>query len=184
MTFILHPLFYLATRALNEENTQRRKLNMENNETVNQATTPEAENKTFTQAELDAIVSERLKRERSKYEGYEDLKAKAAKLDELEAASKTELQKATEKAQKLETELNNLKKAESVREIREKVATEKGIPVSLLTADTEEDCVKQAEGILSFANPNGYPNVKDGGETNITTKKSTREQFADWLKKT
>ncbi len=158
------------------------------NETVNQEPAtieePTTEERRFTQAELDKVVADRLARERQKYEGFEDLKAKAARLDELEAASKTELQKATEKAQKLETELNNLKKAESVREIREKVATEKGIPVSLLTADTEEDCVKQAEGILSFANPNGYPNVKDGGETNITTKKSTREQFADWLKKT
>ena len=47
--------------------------------------------KTFTQAELDAVVKDRLKREREKYSDYEDLKAKAAKFDEAEEANKTEL---------------------------------------------------------------------------------------------
>ena len=51
-----------------------------NNETVKQETV--VEERTFTQAELDAIVSDRLKRERSKYEGFEDLKAKAAKVSQ------------------------------------------------------------------------------------------------------
>jgi hypothetical protein len=155
---------------------------MENKETVNQeATTNE---KTFTQTELDAIVSERLKRERAKYEGYEDLKAKADKLDAIEEASKTELQKAMEKAHSLETELNSLKKAESVRLIREKVAKETGIPMasmSLLTGETEEACQEQAKAILAIAQPNtSYPQLKDGGELTTTMKSSTRQQFAEW----
>ena len=44
-------------------------------ETVNQEQTTEAP-KTFTQQEMDAIIADRLKRERSKYEGFEDYKAK------------------------------------------------------------------------------------------------------------
>ena len=155
---------------------------MENKETVNQEAI-ESE-KTFTQQELDAIVSDRLKRERAKYEGFEDLKAKAEKLDAIEEASKTELQKATERAQALETELNSLKKAESVRLIREKVAKETGIPMasmSLLTGETEEACQEQAKAILSIAQPNtNYPQLKDGGELTTTMKLSTRQQFADW----
>ena len=75
-------------------------------ETVNQEATIENEvpaaEKTFTQKELDAIVAERLKRERTKYEGFDELKAKAAKFDELEEASKSELQKVTERAEKLQ----------------------------------------------------------------------------------
>lgn len=140
-----------------------------------------AEEKTFTQAELDAIVSDRLKRERSKYEGFEDLKAKAAKLDELEEANKTELQKATERAQALENELNGLKKADEIRKLREKVAKEKGVPAELLHGDDEETCGTEADGILSFAKANGgYPTVKDGGEVTNTNKVSTRQQFAEW----
>lgn len=52
--------------------------------------------KTFTQAELDRIVSDRLKREREKFGDVDDLRQKAQKYDELEASQKTELQKATD----------------------------------------------------------------------------------------
>lgn len=57
------------------------------------------ENKTFTQEEVDNIVSSRLKREGAKYADYEELKAKASKFDEMEEANKSELQKANEKLQ-------------------------------------------------------------------------------------
>lgn len=56
--------------------------------------------KTFTQEELDAIVQDRLKRAVPK--DYEELKAKAAKVDEAEEAAKTDLQK--EKEARLESE--------------------------------------------------------------------------------
>lgn len=46
-----------------------------------------------SQEELDRIVGQRLARERSKFADYDDLKAKAAKFDEVDSASKTELQK-------------------------------------------------------------------------------------------
>lgn len=148
-------------------------------ETVNQETV--VEEKTFTQAELDAIVSDRLKRERTKYEGFEEYKEKAAKLDELEEASKTELQKATERARALEAELDGLKKAEEIRTMRDKVSTETGVPANLLSADTEEACRGQAESILAFASKNGsYPSLKDGGEVANTNKGTTKQQFAKW----
>lgn len=157
-------------------------------ETVKQETTNTpnggAEEKTFSQAELDAIVSDRLKRERAKYEGFDDLKAKAAKYDELEESNKTELQKATEKALALETELNNLKKTEELRNLRAKVAKEKGVPAELLHGDDEASCATEADTLLSFAKSNGgYPTVKDGGEVTNVSKMSTRQQFADWLNK-
>ena len=46
-----------------------------------------------SQDELDRIVGQRLARERSKYADYDDLKAKAAKFDEADQASKSEMQK-------------------------------------------------------------------------------------------
>ena len=60
--------------------------------------------KTFTQAEIDAIIKERLEREKSKYADYPDLKQKAAKLQEIEDAQKTELEKLQERLGQLETQ--------------------------------------------------------------------------------
>ena len=138
------------------------------------------EERTFTQDELNAIVSDRLKRAESKYEDYEELKAKAEKLDKIEEENKSELERATERAQALEAELDGIKKANEVRNIRQKVAEETGVPVSLITGDTEEECKAQAEAINAYAKPTGYPAVKDGGEVHQVGKPTTREQFAQW----
>ena len=137
---------------------------MSENATVpTQENNAEGQNRTFTQEELNAIVGKRLAEEKSKFADYEDLKAKASKFDEMEEANKSELQKATERANALETELNGLKKAEEVRVMRENVAKETGIPSNLLTGTTEEECKAQAEAIKAYAQPSGYPKVKDGG---------------------
>lgn len=55
--------------------------------------------KTFTQADLDRIVSDRLSRERSKYSDYEQVKAKASELDELKESQASETEKALKNAQ-------------------------------------------------------------------------------------
>lgn len=122
--------------------------------------TEEMPERTFTQAEMDAIIGDRLNRERKKYADYEDLKAKAEKFDELKNASKTELQKATEKATALEQELNTLKTQQKVAAIRAKVAQEMGVPADLLFGEEEEACKKQAEAILKFAQPDTYPGIR------------------------
>ena len=152
-------------------------------ETVNQENatnvTEQAE-KTFTQAELDQIIADRLKRERDKYPDYDSLKEKAARLDQIEEDAKSELQKAQEKAEKLQAELSAMRHQEEVRSIRDRVAQTTGVPASLLTGDTEEACTEQATGILSFKSSTGYPVVKDGGEIQKTVEGSTRQQFAEW----
>jgi len=56
--------------------------------------------KTFTQAELERIIGERLGKERAKYADYEDLKTKAARLEEIEAANRSEQEKAVDKARR------------------------------------------------------------------------------------
>ena len=161
-------------------------------ETVNQAThaasgaaqTPpeQTAGKTFTQAELDAILADRLARERAKYPDYEALKAKAAKFDAAEESGKSELQKATDRAAALKSELDELKKQNAMRETREKVAKEKGVPANLLTGEDEEACKAQADAILAFAKPAGYPQLRDAGESNVSNKAATRDKFAEWAK--
>ena len=154
----------------------------ENATVTTQENNAEGQNRTFTQEELNAIVGKRLAEEKSKFADYEDLKAKASKFDEMEEANKSELQKATERANALETELNGLKKAEEVRLMRENVAKETGIPSNLLTGTTEEECKAQAEAIKAYAQPSGYPKVKDGGEI-PKPNGSTQQQFADFVSK-
>lgn len=153
------------------------------NETVNQETqNVGGEQKTFTQEEVNSIVAERLGRDRQKYADYDSLKEKAEQFDKLQEANKSELEKANDRANKLEIELADLKKANQVREIRSKISKETGVPVELLTADNEEDCKSQALAINAFAKPNGYPSVPDGGEVGGTLKASPREQFAEAIK--
>lgn len=150
-------------------------------ETVNQVTT-EQTGRTFTQEELDAIVSDRLKRDRQKYADYEELKTKAQAYDEAREAEKTELEKATERAAALQTELDQLKHDSSVRELRDKVSLETGVPALLLKAETEDEMREMAKAILDFHNPS-YPAVKDAGEVSHIGKQTTKQQFADWADK-
>lgn len=145
------------------------------------ATTPDKpEEKKFTQEEVNSFFNKRYGELMAKVNEYEE---KAKKFDEMEEANKTELQKALEKAEKLETELSGLKKAESIREIREEVAKETGIPAHLLTGATEEECKAQAAAIADYAKPSPYPAIKDAGEVNNVGKATTRQQFADWASK-
>ena len=84
----------------------------------------EEQARTFTQDELNAIVGKRLAEEKGKYADYEELKKKAAAFDEAEEAQKSELQKATERADQLQSQLDKMLKADEIRKVREKVAAE------------------------------------------------------------
>lgn len=149
-----------------------------NQETTTQSA--EQTEKTFTQDDVNRIVAKRIE----KYSDYAELKEKAAKYDEQVEANKTDLQKATEKAASLQAELDAIKAAEQIRTMREEVGTRKGVPATLLTGKTPEECEAQAEALLIWAKdttPNGYPVIPDGGDPVGHAKKSTREQFAEWL---
>ena len=92
-----------------------------------------------------------------------DLEAAKTRITELEKAG-GDLQAAKNRAAELETELNGLKDANRIRAIREAVAKETGVPAALLTADDEDACKAQAQGIQEFAKGGSYPDVKDAGE--------------------
>jgi len=154
-------------------------VNQVNEETTNQEQNAE---RTFSQSELNAIIEDRLKRDREKYADYNELKAKAAKFDKIEEESKTELQKATERAEALQAELDGIKSAEAIRVMRDEVSTATGVPANLLTGSTKEECEAQAEAIRAYATPT-YPNLRDGGEVRAgAPKQSTAQQFAEWSK--
>ena len=82
----------------------------------------EPQGKTFTQEDVNRIVAERVKR----YANYDELKQKAEQFDKIEEESKSELQKAVEKANGLQSELDALKSANQLRDLRDEVSKEKG----------------------------------------------------------
>lgn len=108
---------------------------------------------------------------------YKEAQTKLANVD----SNSTALQEAIDRANGLQTELDTMKAAETVRATREEVARSIGVPAHLLTADTKEACEAQAKSILEFAKPNAYPTVPDGGEPIGAPKKATRDQFADYF---
>ena len=93
-----------------------------------------------------------------------DLETAQKRIQELEKAG-NDLQAAKDRAAALETELNGLKDANRIRDIRAAVAKETGVPMELLTADSEDACKAQAKGIMDYAKGGNYPDVRDGGET-------------------
>lgn len=134
-----------------------------------------------SQEELDRIVQKRIDRERSKFSDYDELKAKAARLSELEEASKSELQKAQERAEAAERALADA----TATAARAEVAAAKGVPVALLSGDTKEALEASADALLAFrdetARKGNYApsegrtsNIDKGGEL----REFTRNLFA------
>ena len=122
--------------------------------------------KAYTQEQVDAMIGERLSREREKYADYDAMKEKAEKFDAAEEASKSELQKAQDSAAALQKQLDDMKAANSARDARDKVAAAKGVPAYLLTGSTEEECTAQADRLLQWrGDPEKYAETKDAGET-------------------
>lgn len=148
--------------------------------TTQNAETEQAEPKTFTQDDVNRIVAKRVE----KYSDYAELKEKASKYDEQVEAGKSDLQKATEKAEHLQAELNAIKREAELRDMRDEVARATGVPAELLTGTSQEVCEDQAQALLTWAQqriPNGYPRIPDGGDPIGNAKKSTRELFAEWF---
>lgn len=98
-----------------------------------------------SQEEFNRRLDDRLKRERAKFSDYKDLKAKAAKFDEAEEATKSEIQKANDGRSAAERERDEAR-AEA---LRLRVATKHGISDEdadlFLTGTDEETLTKQAE---------------------------------------
>lgn len=102
-----------------------------------------------SQAELDRIIGERVARERAKFSDYDELKSAASKLSEIQEADKTEIQKATERAEDAERQLQTTK-AES---LRLGVAARHGITgeyLDLLHGSDEESLEASAQKIASL----------------------------------
>lgn len=111
--------------------------------------------RTFSQTEVDRIIGDRLAREREKYGDYEDLRAKATKLDELEDAKKSDEQKLLERieaAEKRVTEAESRAQKSDLQLMRARVGAAKGLSPALaarLAGTTEEEITADADDLLA-----------------------------------
>lgn len=144
-------------------------------ETPTQSAESAENEKTFTQAEVDAIVGDRLKRERAKHADYSELKAKAARLDEIEAASKSELEKAVEERDKYKARVEELENEKTRAAEVAEAARKHGVDAELLarmSGDVEENAAflkAQMDGAQK------HGKVPDKGEAHVET--VTRESI-------
>lgn len=124
-------------------------------------TTPPAQqgDKTFTQADIDRVVTERLARERQRFADYDDLKNKASKFDEYQQSQMSDLEKANEAIKAKDTALaeaqTRLAEME-VQSVRSAAATAAGLPAELhqfITATDPDEAKKQAETLASKLTP-------------------------------
>ncbi len=120
--------------------------NTDGNQTSGDTSTAGDEFRPITsQDDLNRVLDERLKRERAKYADYKDVKAKAGRLDEIEEANKSEIQKANDRLAATERERDEAR----VEGLRFKVAAAHQISGDdaelFLTGTDEETLTKQAK---------------------------------------
>lgn len=127
----------------------------------------------FSQADVDGIVKERLRKERAKYEGYAKYKADAeahADYDEVVAARDKAL-----------AEVERLSASAARRDLVDKVSAETGVPGALLKGDTEEELAASARAVAAFAAAQApaYPQDKGGGANPAPFTKEQIESIKD-----
>lgn len=122
----------------------------------------------FSQADVDGIVKDRLRKERAKYEGYAQYKADAeahADYDEVVAARDRAL-----------ADVERLTASAARRDLVDKVSAATGVPGSLLKGETEDELTASAEAVKAYAGSQApaYPQDKGGGASPATL---TKEQI-------
>lgn len=128
----------------------------EDSGTENESGEGESRSREYTQAEIDEIVAKRVARVRKQYGDYEDMKKKAAKLDEIEAANKSELEKLTERNQQLAAQLAEREHAALIQA----ACIKHGVPadyMDLVTGTDEDSIDKAAEKVARLASASAKP---------------------------
>ncbi|WP_106507503.1 hypothetical protein [Brachybacterium timonense] len=111
---------------------------------------------TFTQEQVNAFVAEAKRKTRDQFADYEDLKAKAAQFDQAQDAAKSDLQRASERADKAEKDLaaaTDRITAMQHQILVAEVAAAKGVPAGNLTGTTREELEASADALLAWAGP-------------------------------
>lgn len=120
-----------------------------------------------SQEQLDGILKGRLARERekatAKFADYDELKAKAAKFDEAEAAQMSDLEKAKKEVEELKAAAKR-DEADRVRDLKAKVSKATGVPADLISGADEESMTAFAKSVAEFAKKPSAPALNESGK--------------------
>lgn len=117
----------------------------------------EPEPKSFTQEQVDQIVEKRLAKERGKYKDYDELKTKAMKLDEMENAGKSEIDKLKESNAALRKQIDDAAAEKQHAEWVSEVAKDKDVPAELLRGGSKEELEAHADLLRAALHPASKP---------------------------
>jgi hypothetical protein len=114
-----------------------------------------------SQEDFDTRIQARIARERGRFADYDDLKASAAKLAEIEAANQTESEKVAERLAAAEKRAVELE----AKAARAEVAAAKGVPAALLSGSTQEELEASADALIAFKGITPEPEAKTDKKT-------------------
>lgn len=129
-----------------------------------------------SQAEFDRRLGEQIAQERAKFADYDELKAKAAKFDEVTEQSKTEQQKTLERAEQAERERDALR----LEMLKHQAAVQVGLPAHLagrLNGKNFEELVADAKSLAELLAPK-----PPAGPRPTTAQSGTTTGGSDWLR--
>ena len=147
--------------------------------------------KTFTQEELNSILAEDRRKNEAKYADYAELQKKAKQFDDVEAANKSEMQKALDRAAAAEKRAADFEAADKARQEKEAhaeqvktwvaaAAKKHGVPENAIKGDTEAEIKAHAETLASLLPRKGHvPSEGDrpNGDGNSELRDVTRQLF-------
>lgn len=98
-----------------------------------------------SQDAFDALVKDRLTRERAKFADYDEIKAKAAEVEAVRAAADEATRAAVARAEAAEAVVQSHEAAKEVARVRSEVAKAKGVPEAALRGSTKEEFEAHAD---------------------------------------
>lgn len=153
----------------------------ENNDSEQQ---PADQPKTFTQEQVNALIASEKRKLGEKFADYDDLKTKATQFDQLEQDSKSELQKALDRAAEAEQKAAALEAKEQVAAWAKEITKDSQIPASALRGSTREELethFKDLEALIPKPQqqkrtpvPAGKPTGSEGGSAAVSALRQFR----------
>lgn len=118
----------------------------------------------FTQEQVNEIIETRLAKERGKYKDYDELKAKAMRLDEAENAGNSELDELREANAALQKRIDDAETARQQAQWVSEIAKDRDIPAELLRGSTKEEIQAHADQLDAVLHPKSKA-APVGGQT-------------------
>ena len=146
------------------------------------------EGKEFTpitsQDELNKVIGQRIAAVKSQFGDYDALKDKAAKFDAAEQASKTDIEKATARAEAAEAKVAAFEAKEQRAAWAAEIVKDSKVPAAVLRGSTREELLEHFEQLKAGyaveqqqrrrATPPGKPAGGDGGSPAVAALRELR----------